>query len=109
MRRTNLRESLLIQQHGALQFDVVHVRAVENGLRNQQQSLTTFAHILRPGGLLLLGSVGMWLYGEDKELLPCVDESDPQWSALGSLFHHFQQLLMYVIRRSFQGSILTAP
>lgn len=95
-------------------FDVVHVRAVENGLRNQRQSLTHFAQLLPPGGVLLLGSVGMWLYGTDKELLPCVEESDPRWSALGCLYHYFQTLMINQGRevdafRRWEGWLQTNP
>ncbi|KAG8972899.1 hypothetical protein FRC05_009453 [Tulasnella sp. 425] len=75
------------------QFDVVHARSVNAGIRDQDQFVRDVARILKPGGVLLWSSGDMHLHTENYEQLPSVEEGkegwytpETPWKRVGELF-----------------------
>lgn len=67
---------------------MIHIRALENGIHDYKQVIDNVSEILRPGGVLLLASVGMYAFDEEKRLLPWTVSGDGTApSALGGLFN----------------------
>ncbi|KAG8937132.1 hypothetical protein FRC00_007171 [Tulasnella sp. 408] len=69
-----------------VKFDVIHIRALDNGIHDYKQVIDNASEVLRPGGVLLLASVGMYAYDEEKKLLPSTASEGRKPSALGCLF-----------------------
>ncbi|KAG9003304.1 hypothetical protein FRB90_011205 [Tulasnella sp. 427] len=77
-------------------YDIVHIRALENGIRSYKDVLDNVAEVLCPEGLLLLASVGMCAYDEQEQLLsstPAANGEQPSalaclFSALRDMFRH---------------------
>ncbi|KAG9048631.1 hypothetical protein FS837_012340 [Tulasnella sp. UAMH 9824] len=74
-------------------FDIIHIRALDNGIHDYKQVIDNASEVLRPGGVLLLASVGMYAYDEEKKLLPSAASEDGRKpSALGCLFSALREM-----------------
>ncbi|KAG8925848.1 hypothetical protein FRC01_009617 [Tulasnella sp. 417] len=81
--RFELDDANLSLSHYTNSFDVVHVRASDSGIKDFDTYLYNLAEILRPGGLLILGSGDPQFYDENVEALPIVSEGEPGYADSG--------------------------
>ncbi|KAG8973931.1 hypothetical protein FRC05_007988 [Tulasnella sp. 425] len=74
-------------------FDIVHIRALDNAVHDYKRVIDNVSEVLRPGGVLLLASVGMYAYDEGKKLLSSSTSDDGRApSALGCLFNALREM-----------------
>ncbi|KAG8948320.1 hypothetical protein FRC00_008636 [Tulasnella sp. 408] len=60
-------------------FDVIHMRSVGAGIRDQVRLVRDVAQVLKPGGVFLWARGDMKLYTKDYEPLPRVEEGEEGW------------------------------
>lgn len=61
------------------------MRAV-GGIQDQARLIRDVAQVLKPGGVFLWGAGDMYLYDENYERLPCVEEGQEGWCAMHAIF-----------------------
>lgn len=84
--RFELDDANLSLSHYTNTFDLVHVRASDAGIKDFGTFLYNLAEVLRPGGLLILGSGDPQFYNENLEALPLVSEGQPGFRWIQRLF-----------------------
>ncbi|KAG8976990.1 endoplasmic reticulum retention protein [Tulasnella sp. 425] len=84
--RFELDDANLSLSHYANSFDVVHARASDPGIKDFDTFLYNMAEILRPGGVLILGSGDPQFYDENVEPLPIVSEGQPRFRWIQRVF-----------------------
>ncbi|KAG8906582.1 hypothetical protein FRB99_006537 [Tulasnella sp. 403] len=78
-------------------FSVVHMRAIDAGVRDYKQLLDKVAQTLIPGGVLLLSSGQLVLYSENKTPMPFVEEGQEGWTAVQTILGHQERCLRLVV------------
>ncbi|KAG8973076.1 hypothetical protein FRB90_010011, partial [Tulasnella sp. 427] len=84
--RFELDDANLSLSHYANTFDLVHVRAADSGIKDFHAFLYNLAEVLRPGGVLILGSGDPQFYSEKVEPLPIVSEGEPGFRWMQKIF-----------------------
>lgn len=84
--RFELDDANLSLSHYANSFDVVHARASDPGIKDFDTFLYNMAEILRPGGVLILGSGDPQFYDENVEPLPIISEGQPRFRWIQRVF-----------------------
>ncbi|KAG9045426.1 hypothetical protein FS837_006307 [Tulasnella sp. UAMH 9824] len=72
-------------------FDVIHMRSVAVGIRDQVRLIRDVARVLKPGGVFLWAGGNMQLYNENYEPLPIVEEGQEGWCAMQAIFYNSRQ------------------
>ncbi|KIO19826.1 hypothetical protein M407DRAFT_11210 [Tulasnella calospora MUT 4182] len=75
-------------------FDVVHVRSVGAGIRDQIRLVRDVARVLKPGGVFLWGGGELNLYNENYERLPRVEEGQEGWCATNAILTQLREVTL---------------
>ncbi|KIO19827.1 hypothetical protein M407DRAFT_246052 [Tulasnella calospora MUT 4182] len=75
-------------------FDVVHMRSVGGGIRDQVRLVRDVARVLKPGGIFLWGAGDMDLYNENGERLPRFEEGKEGWCAMNAIFTQVREEML---------------
>ncbi|KIO19825.1 hypothetical protein M407DRAFT_30528 [Tulasnella calospora MUT 4182] len=75
-------------------FDVIHMRSVGGGIRDQVRLVRDVARVLKPGGVFLWGTGDLNLYTENYERFPHVEEGQERWCATHAILTQFKEVTL---------------
>ncbi|KAG8944937.1 hypothetical protein FRC03_001866 [Tulasnella sp. 419] len=84
--RYEIDDANLSMTHWVNAFDIVHVRALDDGIHDFEYFLYNVAQTIKPGGLLIIGGGSRMIYDENDEPRPDVEEGQPGFSWVQKFF-----------------------